>query len=111
MVEAESISRSNTGRTAHPQPLCSIFELLGDIMLNCGCKCLIFSELSGLKIELFDFSADFGTSGGCFGKSMNTTQPKLFANRLKINKLPQRVTGVTAENEPKRAGATLKNFF
>ena len=80
-------------------------------MLNCGCKCLIFSELSGSKIELFDFWIISGILSGCLGVVTNILPPKQFANYLKINKLPQRGAGVTAENEPKRAGATLKNFF
>ena len=73
MVEAESISQSNNGRTEqnHPQPLCSIIELLGDIMLNYGRKCLIFSELGGSKIELFDFWAISGICLGCLGLITN----------------------------------------
>ena len=80
-------------------------------MLNCGYKCLIFSELSGSKIELFDFwiISDILSCG--LGDIMNISQPKQSVNRLNISKLPQRVAGVTAENEPKRAGATLKKFF
>lgn len=76
-------------------------------MLNFGCKCLIFSELSGSKIELFDFWIISGILSGCLGVVTNIAHPKPPPDAHR----PQRGTGVTAENEPKRAGATLKNFF
>ena len=80
-------------------------------MLNYECKWLIFSELSGSKIELFDFWTISGIFSGCLGLITNILRPKQLSNYLKINKLTQRGAGVTAENEPKRASATLKNFF
>lgn len=80
-------------------------------MLNCGCKCLIFSELSGSKIELLDFWTISGIFSGCLGLITNILHPKQWRKVLKINELTQRDAGVLERNEPKRVGATLKNFF
>ena len=76
-------------------------------MLNFMCKCLIFNELSGSKIELFDFWIISGIRLGCLGFTTNIAQPKQPPDARR----PQRGAGVTAKNEPKRASATLKNFF
>lgn len=80
-------------------------------MLNCGYKYLIFSELSGSKIELLDFWAILGNFADYLGYVTNVSHTKQQCNALKINKLPQRGAGVTEQNGPKRVGATLKNFF
>ena len=63
------------------------------------------------NIQKFDFQVKILNKSNTTYYIMNILHPKQFANRLKINKLPQRVAGVTAENEPKRVGATLKFFF
>ena len=63
------------------------------------------------NIQKFDFQVKILNKSNTTYYIMNILPPKQFANYLKINKLPQRGAGVTAENEPKRAGATLKNFF
>lgn len=52
-----------------------------------------------------------GTCSACLGLITNVLHPKQWRKVLKINELPQRGAGVLERNEPKRGGATLKNFF
>ena len=115
MVVPKSISRNNNSRAepsrTTPQPLCSIIELLGDIMLNCGCKCLIFSELSGSKIELLDFWTISGIFSGCLGLITNILHTKQHPNSLNINKIPQKGCGGTGAERAKTGGCDPKKFF